>query len=115
MSKFVAPLFESVVDMTDLAMIQYKTKALEQHHPEVTSLFADDITDVADIMETLALLATGVSLQSISQVKGFEQDTVLEWLKTAIGYRLIIETYLTSKYKLSRQQMERMWSLLESE
>ena len=115
MSKFVAPLFESVVDMTDLAMIQYKTKALEQHHPEVTSLFADDITDVADIMETLALLATGVGLQSISQVKGFEKDAVQEWLKTANNYPLIIETYLTSKYKLSRQQMERMWSLLESE
>lgn len=115
MSKFVAPLFESVSDMTDLAMIQYKTKALEQHHPEVTSLFANDITDVADIMETLALVATGVGLQSISQVKGFEKDAVLEWLKTANDYRLIIETYLASKYKLSRQQLERMWSLLEAQ
>ena len=115
MSKFVVPLFESVSDMTDLAMIQYKSKALEQYHPEVTSLFANDITGVADIMETLALLATGVSLQSLSQVKGFKQDTVQEWLKTANNYPLIIEAYLTSKYKLSRQQLERMWSLLEPE
>ena len=115
MSKFVVPLFESVSDMTDLAMIQYKAKALEQYHPEVTSLFSNDIIGVADILETLALLATGVSLQSISQVKGFEQDTVLEWLKTAIGYRLIIETYLTSKYKLSQQQLEKLRSLLELE
>ncbi len=94
-------------------MFQYKAKSFELHHPEVTSLFAHEITNVSDIMETLALLATGVGLQSISQVKGFEKDAVLEWLKTANEYRLIIETYLTSKYKLSRQQLERMWSLLE--
>ncbi len=113
MFKLVVPLFESVSDMTDLAMFQYKAKSFEQHNPEVTSLFASEITNVSDIMETLALLATGVGLQSISQVKGFEKDTVLEWLKTANDYRLIIETYLASKYKLSRQQLERMWSLLE--
>ena len=115
MFKWVVPLFESVSDMTDLAMLQYKTKALTQHHPEVTSLFAKDITNVSDIMETLALLATGVGLRSISQVKGFEKDAVLQWLKTANEYRLIIETYLTTKYKLSRQQLERMWSFLESQ
>ena len=115
MSKFVVPLFESVSDMTDLAMIQYKEKALEQHHPEVTSLFSNDITGVADIMETLALLATGVDMQSLSQIKGYEQDAVQEWLKTANNYPLIIETYLTSKYKLSQQQLEKLRSLLELE
>jgi len=113
MFKLVVPLFESVSEMTDLAMFQYKAKSFELHHPEVTSLFAHEITNVSDIMETLALLATGVGLQSISQVKGFEKDAVLEWLKTANEYRLIIETYLTSKHKLSRQQLDRMWSLLE--
>lgn len=113
MLKLVAPLFESVSDMTDLAMFQFKAKSFEQHHPEVTSLFSHEITNVSDIMETLALLATGTGLQSISQVKGFEKDAVLEWLKTANEYRLIIETYLTFKYKLSRQQLEKMWSILE--
>ena len=114
MSKLVAPLFESVSSMTDLAMMQHKAKRLAQHQPELSSLFATGITDVTDILETLALLGTGVSLQSISQVKGFEKDVVLEWLNAAHDYRLIIETYLISKYKLSRQQLERMWSLLES-
>lgn len=115
MFKLVVPLFESVSDMTDLAMFHYKAKSFEQHNPEVTSLFANDITNVADIMETLALLATGVGLQSIAQVKGFEKGAVLEWLKTANSYRLIIETYLNAKYKLSRQQLEKMWSFLESQ
>lgn len=115
MFKLVVPLFESVSDMTDLAMFQFRAKSFEQHHPEVTSLFAHEITNVSDIMETLALLATGTGLQSISQVKGFEKDAILEWLKTANEYRLIIETYLTSKYKLSRQQLEKMWSILESQ
>lgn len=114
MLKLMVPLFESVSDMTDLAMFQYRAKSFEPHHRELTSLFADDMTNVSDIMETLALLATGVSLQSISQVKRSEKDAVLEWLKTANEYRLIIETYLTSKYKLSRQQLEKMWSHLES-
>jgi hypothetical protein len=113
MFKLVVPLFESVSDMTDLAMFQYKAKSFEQHNPEVTSLFASEITNVSDIMETLALLATGVGLQSIAQVKGVKINTVLEWLKTANDYPLIIETYLISKYKLSRQQLEKMWSLLE--
>ena len=115
MFKLVVPLFESVSDMTDLAMFQFRAKSFDQYHPEVTSLFAHEITNVSDIMETLALLATGTGLQSISQVKGFEKDAVLEWLKTANEYRLIIETYLTSKYKLSRQQLAKMWSILESQ
>ena len=115
MLKLVTPLFESVNDMTDLAMFQFKAKSFEQSHPAVNTLFTHEITNVSNIMETLALLATGAELQSISQVKGFDQDDVLEWLKTADEYRLIIETYLISKYKLSRQQLERMWTLMEAQ
>ena len=113
MLKLVVPLFESVSDMTDLAMMQYSAKAVEQEHGDVSLLFTSEITDVSDILETLALLATGVSLQSISQIKKFEMETVLEWLKTANAYRLIIESYLISKYKLTSQQLENMWSFLK--
>ena len=42
---------------------------------------------VKDILETLALLAEGVRISSLSRAKGFKEDTILRWLREAATLR----------------------------
>lgn len=112
-SKLIVPLFESVNDMTDLAMVQYKVRTFEQKNTNVSLLFANNIIDVQDILETLAFLAAGVTLETIAQIKGYKKESVLEWLQKANTHHLIIETYLSANYNLSKQQLKKMWSRLD--
>ena len=39
-----------------------------------------------DILETLAMLAEGMRISSISRVKGFKEDTILTWLREAANH-----------------------------
>src|SRR5918994_3184745 len=44
------------------------------------TLFYRKHTPLKDILQTLALLAEGVRISSLSRAKGFKEDTILRWL-----------------------------------
>jgi transposase-like protein len=64
----------------------------------------------SEIMETLALLADGVRISSISRAKGYKEDTILAWLREAARHAEQIEEILLSDYKLDRGQLDALWS-----
>ena len=47
------------------------------------TLFYRKHAPLKDILETLALLAEGVRISSLSRAKGFKEDTILRWLREA--------------------------------
>jgi transposase-like protein len=58
-----------------------------------------------EIVETLALLAEGSRISSLSQVKGYKEDTILAWLRDAAAHAEAIEEELTAKYQIERGQL----------
>jgi len=74
------------------------------------TLFHGRKTPARDIMEVLAMLAEGMRISSISRVKGFKEDTVLDWLREAARHAEQVETVLLSQYQISQAQIDGLWT-----
>jgi transposase-like protein len=62
------------------------------------------------ILETLALLAEGVRISSISRAKGIKEDTILDWLRAAARQAADIEEALLKDYRISQAQIDGLWT-----
>ena len=62
------------------------------------------------ILETLALLAAGVRISSISRVKGIKADTILDWLRAAARQAAEVEEALLKDYRISPGQIDGLWA-----
>jgi hypothetical protein len=49
-------------------------------------------------------------ISSISRVKGFKEDTVLDWLREAARHAEQVETVLLSQYQISQAQIDGLWT-----
>lgn len=65
-----------------------------------------------DILETLALLAEGVRISSITRAKGIKEDTILAWLREAAQHAEEVEAVLMSDYRVSRAQVDALWTFV---
>jgi transposase-like protein len=74
------------------------------------TLFYRKHTPVKDILETLALLAEGVRISSLSRAKGFKEDTILSWLREAARHSEAVEEALLADYELSKAQVDGLWT-----
>lgn len=74
------------------------------------TLFHGKRTDEDEILETLALLAEGSRITSLSRVKGFKEDTILAWLREAAQHAEALENVLMKDYQISRAQVDGLWS-----
>jgi transposase-like protein len=70
-------------------------------------------TAEAEILECLALLAEGSRISSVSRVKGRKEDTIAEWLLEAAGQVELVENALLSEFRISRGQLDGLWSACE--
>jgi transposase-like protein len=62
------------------------------------------------ILETLALLAEGVRISSISRAKGIKEDTILDWLRAAARQAAEVEEALLKDYRISQAQIDGLWT-----
>lgn len=63
-----------------------------------------------EILETLALLAEGNRISSLSGVKGFKEDTLLTWLREAAGHAEQVEEVLMAEFKVKRGELDALWA-----
>jgi transposase-like protein len=62
------------------------------------------------ILECLAWLAERNSLAAIHRVKGIKEETVTAWLREAAKHVEQIEALLIANYRLTRAQLDAMWT-----
>ena len=74
------------------------------------TLFYRKRTPLKDILETLALLAEGVRISSLSRAKGFKEDTILRWLREAARHSQAVEEVLMADYEVSKAQVDGLWT-----
>jgi transposase-like protein len=74
------------------------------------TLFYGKHTPRKDILETLAMLAEGMRISSISRVKGFKEDTILSWLREAAEHAEQVEAVLMHGYRVTRAQIDGLWA-----
>ena len=74
------------------------------------TLFYRKQTPRQDILETLALLAEGVRISSITRAKGIKEDTILHWLRQAAHHAAMLEAVLLQDYQISKAQIDALWT-----
>jgi transposase-like protein len=78
------------------------------------TIFYRKRTSEDEILETLALLAEGVRISSISRAKGHKEDTILSWLRQAASHAAQVEDVLMAKFRVKRGQLDALWAYVKN-
>ena len=74
------------------------------------TIFYRKRTPEHEILETLALIAEGNRISTLSRVKGHKEDTISKWLKEAAHHAEAIEDVLMSEFRIGRGQLDALWA-----
>ena len=75
----------------------------------IGTIFYRKRTPERQILETLALLAEGSRISSLSRAKGIKEDTILAWLREAAQHAEELEEVLMADFKVKRGQLDALW------
>jgi transposase-like protein len=78
------------------------------------TIFYRKRTPEHEILETLALLAEGNRISSLSRVKGFKEDTILAWLRQAAQHADALDEVLMKDFKIKRGQLDALWAYVQN-
>jgi transposase-like protein len=67
-----------------------------------------------EILETLALVAEGSRISSLTRAKGIKEDTILRWLREAAQHAKQVEEALMTDFKVRRGQLDALWSYVRN-
>ena len=94
---------------------RYECKTCGQSFTETKgTLFYKKRTDKDEILETLAFLAEGSRISSLSRVKGHKEDTILSWLREAEEHAQAVEEVLMKDYQVERGQLDGLWAFVRN-
>jgi transposase-like protein len=90
---------------------RYQCKSCHKTFTTTTgTLFYRKRTGEEKILETLALLAEGSRISTLSRVKGIKEDTILQWLREAAKHSEQVEAVLLSAFQVKRGQLDALWT-----
>ena len=78
------------------------------------TIFYRKRTPEHEILETLALLAEGNRISSLSRVKGFKEDTILAWVRQAAQHADAVDEVLMKNFKVKRGQLDALWAYVQN-
>ncbi len=94
---------------------RYQCKTCRDTFTETTgTIFYRKRTPEHEILETLALLAEGSRISSLSRAKGFKADTILSWLRQAAHHAEVLEDVLMKDFKVKRGQLDALWAYVRN-
>jgi transposase-like protein len=80
----------------------------------IGTIFYRKRTPEHEILETLALLAEGSRISSLTRAKGFKEDTILAWLRQAAQHSEALNEVLMKDFKIKRGQLDALWSYVQN-
>ena len=78
------------------------------------TIFYGKRTPEHDILATLALLAEGNRISTLSRVKGHKEDTILQWLRDAAQHAEQLEAVLMAEFQVKRGQLDALWTYVRN-
>ena len=94
---------------------RYQCKTCQHTFTQTTgTLFFRKRTSQHEILETLALLAEGSRISSLSRAKGIKEDTILAWLRAAAQHAEQVEEELMADFQVKRGQLDALWSYVRN-
>ena len=78
------------------------------------TIFFRKRTPEHEILETLALLAEGSRISSLTRAKGFKEDTILAWLRQAARHAEALDEVLMKNFNIKRGQLDALWAYVQN-
>lgn len=96
---------------TGAGVQRYRCQTCRKTFTETTgTIFYRKRTPQHEILETLALLAEGSRISSLTRAKGFKEDTILAWLREAAQHADQVEAVLMKDFQIKRGQLDALWA-----
>jgi len=90
---------------------RFRCRTCGKYFVETTgTMFYRKRTPEHEILETLALLAEGNRISSLTRVKGHKEDTILSWLREAAHHGEAVEDRLMKDFRIRRGQLDGLWA-----
>lgn len=103
------------IGRTPRGVQRYQCKTCHSTFTETTgTIFFRKRTPEHEILETLALLAEGSRISSLSRAKGFKEDTILAWLREAATHSEALNEVLMKDFKIKRGQLDALWTYVRN-
>lgn len=103
------------VGKTKKGVQRYECKTCGKSFTETKgTLFYRKRTAESEILETLAFLAEGSRISSLTRVKGHKEDTILNWLREAAEHAQAVEDILMKDYRVKRGQLDALWAYVRN-
>ena len=100
---------------TKAGVQRYECKTCQQTFTETKgTLFYRKQTPASEILETLALLAEGSRVSSLTRVKGIKEDTILSWMREAAKHADRVNDVLLKDFQIERGQLDEMWLFIQN-
>lgn len=94
---------------------RYRCQTCGKTFTETTgTIFFRKRTPEHEILETLALLAEGSRISSLTRAKGHKEDTILAWLREAAQHAEQLEGVLMKNFKIKRGQLDALWAYVRN-
>jgi len=78
------------------------------------TIFYGKRTPEHELLGTLALLAEGNRISTLSRVHGHKEDTILQWLREAAQHAEQIEEVLMKTFLVKRGQLDALWAYVRN-
>ena len=93
---------------------RYECKTCHQTFTETKgTMFYRKQTPASEILETLALLAEGDRVSSLTRVKGIKEDTILSWMREAAEHSDLVSDALLKDFHIERGQLDGLWLFIQ--
>jgi transposase-like protein len=100
---------------TPMVVQRFRSTTCGKTFTETTgTIFFRKRTPEHGILETLALIAEGSRISSLSRVKGFKEDTIAQWVREAAEHAEQVEDVLMSAFKIERGQLDALWAYVRN-
>ena len=94
---------------------RYRCKTCGETFTETKgTIFYRRRTPEDEIIETLAFVAEGSRISSLTRAKGYKEDTILAWIRDAAGHAEAIEEVLLAEYQIKRCQLDGLWAYVRN-
>jgi transposase-like protein len=99
---------------TKAGVQRYECKTCQQTFTETKgTMFYRKQTPASEILETLALLAEGDRVSSLTRVKGIKEDTILGWMRAAAKHTDMVNEALLKDFRIKCGQLDGMWLFIQ--
>jgi len=78
------------------------------------TIFYRKRTPEHEILETLALLAEGSRISSLTRALGYKEDTILAWLRQAARHSEELDEILMKDFRIRRGQLDALWAYVQN-